>query len=128
MRSRGAIPFSCVALALAAATVGHWLAPPPLHGQDPMGDLPTGKMLYEWHCLSCHGTGGWGDGPQARDLKVPPTNFHSALSRMTSDEQMLLRIEFGVVMSPMHAWRNRLTEQEMQAVIAYIRMLAQSSR
>jgi hypothetical protein len=29
------------------------------------------------------------------------------MSCMTSDEQMLMRIEFGVVMSPMHAWRCR---------------------
>ena len=113
-----------VSLSLAA-----WLLPSTLlRAQEQAGDSVPGKTLYEWHCMSCHGTGGWGDGPQARDLKVPPTNFHSAISRMQSDEQMLMRIEFGVVMSPMHAWRGRLTEQETQDVVAYIRSLTQRSR
>lgn len=104
------------------------LSPSPLRAQDPAGDVIPGKTLYEWHCARCHGTGGWGDGPQARELLIPPTNFHSALSRLTTDEQMLMRIEFGVVMSPMHSWRGRLTEQEMQDLVAYIRSLAQRSR
>jgi mono/diheme cytochrome c family protein len=115
-------------LALSISISGFLLSPPPLQGQDVPAELPTGKMLYEWHCMSCHGTGGWGDGPHARDLIVPPANFHSSMSRMASDEQMLMRIEFGVIMSPMHAWRGRLTEQEMQEIVAYIRFLAQRGR
>jgi hypothetical protein len=45
-----------------------------------------------------------------------------------SDEQLLASIEFGVVMSPMHARRGRLSEEEMQAAVAYVRRLAQRGR
>lgn len=99
-----------------------------LLAQDGTGEPIPGKMLYEWHCARCHGPGGWGDGPQAKELRVPPANFHSVMSRRTTDEEMLMRIEFGIVMSPMHAWRGRLTEQEMQDLVAYIRSLTQRSR
>jgi mono/diheme cytochrome c family protein len=111
-------------LALAA-----WLlSPSPLRAQDRADEPIPGKTLYEWHCARCHGTSGWGDGPQARELLIPPANFHSAIARRSTDEEMLMRIEFGVVMSPMHSWRGRLTEQEMQDLVAYIRSLAQRSR
>ncbi len=32
--------------------------------------LKIGKMLYNKHCKSCHGTTGKGDGPRARTLKT----------------------------------------------------------
>jgi mono/diheme cytochrome c family protein len=85
-------------------------------------------MLYEWHCVRCHGAGGWGDGTQANELRVAPANFHGPVVKMKSDEQLLTSIEFGLVLTPMHAWRGRLTEQEMQDVLAYVRLLGQRGR
>jgi hypothetical protein len=40
-----------------------------------------------------------------------------------SDEQMLSSIEFGEARSQMHAWRGRLTEQELREVMVYVRRL-----
>ena len=34
-----------------------------------------GKTLYENNCADCHGVSGKGDGPSARALGAPPTNF-----------------------------------------------------
>ena len=34
-----------------------------------------GKALYENNCGDCHGISGRGDGPSARALGSPPTNF-----------------------------------------------------
>jgi len=34
-----------------------------------------GKVLYENNCGDCHGVSGKGDGPSARALGAPPTNF-----------------------------------------------------
>jgi len=57
--------------------------------------------------------------------QVAPANFHRFSSLLKSDEELLRTIEHGVVFSPMHAWRGRLTDGEMQDVVAYIRLLAQ---
>ncbi len=101
---------------------------PLLHAQEYPADTTRGKAVYERHCQACHGVGGWGDGPDAKTLKVAPANFHRFMSFLKSDEELLRTIEFGVVFSPMHAWRGQLTDGEMQDVVAYIRLLSQQGR
>lgn len=115
-------------LLLVIAAWGALWSAPSLRAQELAGDVTNGKILYQQHCLRCHGASGWGDGPLARDLKVPPANFHGPILQMKSDDQLLMSIEFGVVMSPMHAWRGRLSDQEMQDVVAYVRLLGQRGR
>src|SRR5262245_43087279 len=51
-----------------------------LQAQEYPADITRGKGVYERHCQACHGIAGWGDGPDAQALKVPPTNFHRFLS------------------------------------------------
>ena len=96
--------------------------------QDYPPDVTRGKAVYERHCQTCHGIGGYGDGPQAAALKVRPANFHRVGSFLKSDEELLRTIEHGVVFSPMHSWRGQLTDGEMQDVVAYIRLLSQQVR
>ena len=105
-----------------------FLFAPLLHAQEYPADISRGKAVYERHCQTCHGVGGWGDGPDAKALKVAPANFHRFSSFLKSDEELLRTIEFGVVFSPMHAWQGQLTDGEMQDVVAYIRLLAQQGR
>ena len=88
-------------------------------------DVPRGRAVYEHHCQSCHGLEGRGNGPAAESLKVRPANFHRFQSFLKSDEELLRTIEHGIVFSPMHSWRGRLTDGEMQDVVAYIRLLSQ---
>jgi len=100
----------------------------PLYAQDYLPDRARGKAVYERHCQSCHGPSGRGDGPAAASLKVPPTNFQRFQSFLKSDEELLRTIEHGVVFSPMHSWRGRLTDGEMQDVVVYIRLLSQQTQ
>lgn len=93
--------------------------------QEYPADISRGKALYERHCLTCHGPKGYGDGPNALLLTITPANFHRPGSFMKSDEALLRMIEHGGVFSPMHSWRGRLTDGEMQDVLAYIRDLSQ---
>lgn len=101
---------------------------PLLRAQEYPADSTRGKAVYERQCQACHGVGGWGDGPDAKDLKIAPANFHRFSSFLKSDEELLRTVEHGVVFSPMHAWRGRLTDGEMQDVVVYIRLLSQQGR
>jgi high-affinity iron transporter len=38
-------------------------------------DLAQATALYTTHCGVCHGTAGRGDGPAARGMDPPPSNF-----------------------------------------------------
>ena len=116
-----------IVLTLSMGLIG-LLFVPLVEAQEYPADITRGKSVYMRHCQSCHGVAGWGDGPDAQALKVPPTNFHRFLSFLKSDEELLRTIEHGVVFSPMHAWRGQLTEGEMQDVVAYIRLLSQQGR
>ncbi|MEO6307630.1 MAG: cytochrome c [Nitrospiraceae bacterium] len=99
-----------------------------LHAQEYPSDTTRGKAVYERHCQACHGVGGWGDGPDAKALKVAPANFHRFKSFLKSDEELLRTIEHGVAFSPMHSWRGQLTDGEMQDVVSYVRLLSQKGR
>lgn len=105
-----------------------FLALPALVPAQEYRDVSRGKAVYERHCQTCHGAGGWGDGPSAANLKVAPADFHRFRSFLKSDEELLRTIEHGVVFSPMHAWRGQLTDGEMLDVLAYIRLLSQQAR
>ena len=115
---------SALSVTLSMGIIGLLFAPL-LQAQEYPADITRGKGVYQRHCQACHGAGGLGDGPDAKDLKVAPANFHRFSSLLKSDEELLRIIEHGVVFSPMHAWRGRLTDGEMQDVVAYIRLLAQ---
>jgi len=103
------------------------LATQSLYAQDYPPDLERGKAVYTRLCLSCHGPLGYGDGPAAGSLAVEPANFHRVRSFLKSDEELLRTIEHGVVFSPMHSWRGQLTDEEMQDVLAYVRLLSQQN-
>jgi mono/diheme cytochrome c family protein len=96
--------------------------------QEVRGPEQAGKLVYELHCVRCHGPGGGGNGPQAAELLIRPADFHDQRIREKSDEQLLMSIEFGVLMTPMHTWRGRLTGDEMRNVLAYVRQLSEGAR
>ena len=94
------------------------------HAQEPMADLARGGEIYQKHCLRCHGPTGEGDGPEASSLIVPPVNFQSLESRSKSDEELRSAIIWGLAFSPMHGWWDKLTTEDIESVIRYVRQLA----
>jgi len=70
------------------------------------------------------GEAGNGMGPESRDLIVPPANFHLGKYRSKTDIELLIAIEDGVLFSPMHAWRHKLTKEQTRDIIDYIRFFA----
>jgi mono/diheme cytochrome c family protein len=104
------------------------LAVSSLYAQDYPPDLDRGKAVYGRLCQSCHGNEGYGNGPTADSLAIAPADFHRVRSFLKSDEELLRTIEHGVVFSPMHSWRGQLTDEEMQDVLAYVRLLSQQGQ
>ena len=93
-------------------------------GQEDQGNPQNGKVLFEKHCMLCHGVKGDGDGADTQFLMVQPANFHSLESRSKTDWELMNIITFGAIFSPMHGWADRLTEDERWDVLRYIRLLA----
>jgi len=86
--------------------------------------LKRGEGLYEQHCSRCHGRNGDGLGPDGQYLTTPPVSFKSSDMRRKTDGELLLAISQGMPSSPMHAWNDRLSQQEMKDIIGYVRMLS----
>ena len=47
----------------------------------PSGYLPSGKVMYQQYCATCHGTDARGGGPMAAVLKVPPADLTTLVKR-----------------------------------------------
>jgi mono/diheme cytochrome c family protein len=92
--------------------------------QDLMNNPVAGKVLYQTHCLRCHGSLGDGKGPDAATLTVPPRDFHTAESTARNEYELRSIIIWGLVFSPMHGWGHRLTPEEIRNLISYLRELA----
>ena len=84
------------------------------------GEIPKGKNLYVKNCAGCHGAEGKGDG--YRLLGPDPANLTSLSTKRKSDPALLKTIHEGKPNMP--SWKIRLSEEESQDVLAYVRTLA----
>jgi mono/diheme cytochrome c family protein len=92
--------------------------------QTAKGNARKGLAVYEHNCLRCHGPALDGRGPDAPKLIRPPANFHDRRSRKRGDAEMEIVIKQGQTFTDMHSWDDRLTDQQIRDVIAYIRTYA----
>ncbi len=89
--------------------------------QPVRGNPQAGQVVYEKNCLRCHGAQLDGKGPDSQDLIVRPANLQSQFTRSKSDWELLVTISNGVLFSPMHSFRGKLTDDQMLDVLSYIR-------
>ena len=68
---------SVLRVTLSMGLIGLLFAPL-LHAQEYPADITRGKDVYQRNCQACHGVGGWGDGPDAKGLKVAPAGSGGA--------------------------------------------------
>ncbi len=111
--------------AAAAAAIGE---PPPRSAAAPQA--ARGLLIYRRHCLECHGEHGQG---QAGDWRVrdakgnypPPPLDDSAHAWHHPTAALLEAIRDGSPQGQgnMPAWQGKLSEHEMQDVVAYIKSL-----
>jgi high-affinity iron transporter len=83
--------------------------------------LAEGQQVYLANCVGCHAL--TGDGGQAPAAAAPkPLNAASALATKTDDE--LLAVVAHGTASAMPGYAGRLSEDQMRAAVAYVRMLS----
>ncbi|HZS18753.1 MAG TPA: cytochrome c [Candidatus Udaeobacter sp.] len=78
-----------------------------------------GKAVYTAECASCHGSGGKGDGPAAKDLEVPAGDL-TKLGGQT-DGALFWKVTEGK--KPMASYATKLSEQQRWDVVNYMRTL-----
>jgi len=88
------------------------------------GNPKAGQIVYQQQCLRCHGSNLDGNGPDSQDLIVQPANLRSAIVRSKTDWELLVAISNGVLFSPMHGFRGKLTDEQMLDVLSYIRAMS----
>ena len=85
-------------------------------------DSETGRDIFFKHCRACHGDKGDGKTFAANVLNPPPKNFTSENSKQElTEDRMIQSVTEGRKGTAMMPWKSRLTQQEIHAVVLYIR-------
>ena len=85
-------------------------------------DSETGRDIFFKHCRACHGDKGDGKTFAANVLNPPPKNFTSEISKQElTEDRMIQSVTEGRKGTAMMPWKSRLTQQEIHAVVLYIR-------
>ncbi len=86
--------------------------------------LQRGRELYEEHCRVCHGDRGNGATWTNSVLNPPPRNFTSPQARrILTRKRMLASVTFGRKNTAMMSFSSRLPEEDIFAVVDYIRQV-----
>ncbi|MFO1352082.1 MAG: c-type cytochrome [Gammaproteobacteria bacterium] len=105
--------FSRVLLATLALAVG-W--------NKAAADAPTPDKLYRQYCAVCHGDHGDGQSHANRGLQPPPRDFTTPEAAVElSRERMITSVRDGRPGTAMVAWKNRLSDREIAALVDHIR-------
>ena len=109
---------------LAVVLVLVLVSAPWVSAQVQRGNSKAGEGVYQQQCLRCHGPNLDGNGPDSRDLIIRPANLRSANTRSKTDWELLVSISNGVLFTPMHSFREKLTDEQMLDVLSYIRSIS----
>ncbi len=85
-------------------------------------DIKDGKTLFLTFCAKCHGATGIGDGPSVGSLRTPG-GLNLQIVGDKSDKELYTTISAGKG-SDMPPWELRLTKEQREELVKYIRTLA----
>jgi len=88
------------------------------------GDPQAGFELFDKYCTVCHGEDGYGDGVMGKLMALSPMDLSNPneTDRFTNAE--LAEAILNGSGRYMPAWRGILTEEDVDALVSYIRLLA----
>ena len=95
--------------------------------------LEKGKKVYFKRCVWCHGVEGGGDGPSAERLYTRPRNFIQGTFKIRTtdsgelpmESDLIKTVKNGLQGSAMPAWGEFLSEDEIIAVVNFVKTLVQ---
>lgn len=90
--------------------------------KSPKADLEVGKEIWTKECKSCHGSKGLGDGAKAEKIDISCGNFSTKETQNLTDGELYYKTTEG--RKPMPSFKDKLTDSERWAVVAYMRTLA----
>jgi copper transport protein len=93
----------------------------------PAAPLERGRELYQANCTQCHGETARGDGPLAPALNPRPVDLTVHVP-LHSDQELHDWIANGIPRTAMPAWKDRFSEEEIQAIINYLRQVAEQAQ
>jgi putative copper export protein/mono/diheme cytochrome c family protein len=85
--------------------------------------LARGQQLFAQNCAICHGAGGKGDGPLGQNLKPRPVDLTGSHLTTHTDGDLYWWISHGIAGTGMPSFTGTLTDQEIWAIIRYVRSL-----
>jgi cytochrome c oxidase cbb3-type subunit 3 len=90
------------------------------------GNPGLGKKVYDSYCVQCHGPHGKADGVLTRVYSMEPVDHTDAerMNKITNKKLSAIITDGGTGSSLMPGWEGVLTEDEINAVISYIRLIA----
>ena len=122
--------FSFLAVALIAIPTTVFAAVPDGVKKDL---LEEGKKVYFKRCVWCHGIEGGGDGPSADRLFTRPRNFIQGTFKIRTTDSgelpmeadLITTVRNGLQGSAMPAWGEFLADDEILAVVEFVKTLVQ---
>ncbi len=91
---------------------------------DLMGDPKVGLQLYQQYCQACHGVEGDGEGIMTKLIGMMPMDHTNSneTSRLSNKELVESILDGKGRFMP--AWRDILSQGEVEALVSYIRLLS----
>ncbi len=87
-------------------------------------NVETGKKVFGYYCVVCHGRDGQNTGvPFAANMSPPIPSLASADIQSYSDGQLKWIIENGIFPSGMPASKGTLSDDDMWHIVVYLRHL-----
>ena len=91
---------------------------------DLMGDPEVGLQLYQRYCQVCHGVEGDGDGIMTNLMGIMPMDHTNPNETNSLDNEELVESILDGKGRYMPAWRGILTQNDVEALVSYIRLLS----
>ena len=90
------------------------------------GQIERGLALYRQHCVQCHGAPGVPPEPFALGMTPAPANLVHA-AREWPPAEIFWIVKEGIKMTGMPAWRYRMADDDVWAVVSFMRQLPKLS-
>ena len=90
--------------------------------------LVEGRKIFRQRCVQCHGGNGQGDSSLAGAFYPPVPDLTGPAIQHWSDRDLFWTVQNGIRMTGMPAWRSSLSEQQIWAIVAYLRRLSRQDQ